>query len=130
MELEFYENLPETLSKEDVEKLCVSFIREHTNSISDEALEKVDILADKQWHTYEYASENLKNAMSEWLEGYCESYEFFPDIVMRVAYCFGLNKYFFEKVSEMFGDEKIDDYKEDLINSIGDYIDPYWSLKS
>lgn len=129
MDLEDYKNLPEGMSKEEVETLCLEFLNDFSGKYSEDVLDKINIICDKQWHTYELPSGNIMEAMSEWLDSYCEIEAFSSDIVMRIAYCFGLEKKIFEKVAKVYGQSEISEYKEDLQNSSGDRIDPYWSLR-
>ncbi len=128
MNLDYYENLPETLEKTVVENLCIDFFSVSQSDSSEEFLEIVDILSDKQWHTYELPSDKLASFMDCWLTKYCEKVDYSADVVLKITYCFGLNKKFFNMVSEKYGVGELGDYQEDLSRSEGENIDPYWSM--
>lgn len=123
------DKLPETLSLVKVETLCNDFLKECHNDYSDQAMEYLYKLADKQWHTYETPSTALKKEVTVWLNKYCDNHAVFNDLVLNIAFSFALEKSFFEKIATQYGEHVLDECSEDLRNSKGNNVDPYWSLR-
>jgi len=129
MKLEEYENLPEGLSHEKVEKLCEDFFTNSRNNYSEEFLNIIDVLCDTQWHTYELPSNQVKALAFEWVGGYINYPESSSDVILKVIYCFGLAKSLVFEVVKKYGDSSIDEYRKTIENSPGECIDPYWSMR-
>lgn len=130
MELEEYENLPDGMSSKEVELLWCTFLSEEGDSFTQDSIEKMYILCDKQWHTYEIPSTATKDAVSSWIERWIQAGDYDPELVARVVYSFGLEKKLLEEVLARHSDMDVRDYKKDLENSAGQFIDPYWSLRN
>ena len=87
-------------------------------------------LGDKQWHTYELPSKELQIRMKNWLiqSGVLDSSENLADALV-VSFYFGLDKEFYKTILNRYVGENKWQFVKDFENSLGDTIDPWWSLK-
>jgi hypothetical protein len=60
MSVDEYEQLPDYLGPSEVWRLTELVLRESENEILEVTFKKLDILSDRQWHTYTPAPENLR----------------------------------------------------------------------
>lgn len=130
MELDEYENLPEGMSAKEVKSLWRTFLSEEGDSFTQDSIEKMYIICNKQWHTYELPSAATRDAVSGWVKRWIQTGDYDPELVARVVYSFGLEKKLLEQLIARLSDMDICDYEKDLENSAGEFIDPYWSLRS
>ena len=129
MKLEHYEALPESLSVAEVRELTMQVIS--SSEAVGSALAKLDILADRQWHTYELPAPELQAALREWLiRHWVSDDQDYLEIVLGVAYCYALDKEFYQKALEAYSGDHRAEFQQIFDKSKGDTIDPWWSLRS
>lgn len=129
MKLDEYEDFPEGMSSKEVESLWRTFLHEEGDAFTRDSMEKMYILCDKQWHTYELPSSATRESVKIWIEQWLKDGSYDPELVSLVVYCFGLEKRLLEKILARHKDMDISDYEIDIENSPGEFIDPYWSLR-
>ncbi len=129
MKYEDLYEMPEYPAPDIVEKLCFLVLDESQEMGIDITMERIDELSDKQWHTYEWPSDILKERITCWLEENWNvaSNEYFL-FVLGVGYCFALNKTFFKKALDQYNGEHKKEFEDDYNNSPQDFINPWWSL--
>jgi hypothetical protein len=127
MKLEDYEALPDKLSVAEVHEYTMQILS--SPMALESALAKLEILADRQWHTYELPAPELQAALREWLiRHWVSKDEWFLETVLGLAYCYALDKEFYQKALEAYSGEHLAEFQEIFNNSKGDSIDPWWSL--
>jgi len=129
MELDEYHALPDGMDKDQVEKIINVFIDEFCADDFLIAVEKLEILSDLQWHCYELPEKEMQQIMTKWLNDNWIENQSFLVLVLKVSHSFGLGKNIYEKALGKYTGSDKENYLKDLVNSKGDYIDPYWSLK-
>ncbi|ASF48177.1 hypothetical protein [Methylovulum psychrotolerans] len=129
MILQQYQDLPETMTKMAVAKLLADFLQAADSDTGEQNYAKLDIIGDKQWHTYEVADADVRQKLSHWLEANWEENQDYFDMVLGVCYCFGLEKSLFMRALQGYHGEQLWEYVQMLDNSVGKTIDPYWSMK-
>ena len=127
MKLEDYEALPDRLSVAEVHEQTMHVLASPDSVES--TLAKLEILADRQWHTYERPAPELQAALREFLiQHWVSTDEWFIEVVLGLAYCFALDKEFYQKALEAYSGEHLAEFQETFDRSKGDTIDPWWSL--
>ncbi len=130
MNIEDYNNLPETISMDELEGIYEKFIIDSRSEKIQLSLTKLSLLSDKQWHTYELPCEVVQQAVSNWLyDNWISDSGDFLATALLASYSFGLKKSIFIKALEQFAGGTKSEYQNDLDNSVGDSINPYWSLE-
>jgi len=130
MKLEDLNSHPEYPKWDIVEQFCNLALDQAETVTVNETLGNLKYLGDKQWHTYEPASDALRDRIKNWLiqSGALDSTENHVAVLV-ISFCFSLDKEFYSTVLEKYvGAEKLQ-FAKDLENSHGDFIDPWWSLK-
>jgi hypothetical protein len=128
MKLEDYESLPDSMPAAEVHEHCmrVLSLAEAPSSV----LAKLEVLADRQWHTYELPAPALQEALRGWLiRNWVSPDQDYLESVLGLAYCFGLDKELFQRALDNYTGEHAADYRQDLEMSHGENIDPWWSMK-
>jgi hypothetical protein len=128
MNIEEYEDIADGIEVSKLLGIYDVFFKEVKHEEKDVTLKKLEILCDKQWHTYELPSSYIQSKIKEWLIENWEINNDYLDVVLGVSYCFGLDKGLYEKALSLYKGEFFDEYKENLTNSKGVFIDPYWSM--
>ena len=133
MRIEDFENLPETISLDEVDQLLISILSEASGSSLQSKLEKLEILGDKQWHTYEPPKAITRQRLKEWILKNCDNEEVAPEnyveAALSLSYDFGLDKEFYRKLLAIYDGENREEFLHHLEKSSGPNIDPWWSLK-
>jgi hypothetical protein len=129
MKLQEYENLPDGMTAAEVAGVLDIFLSETNLDTSQERIQKLEILCDKQWHTYEVADEVVRKKAENLIISYWEENNEYLEMSLNLCYCFGLSKCIFTKLLNSYNGEQRWEYLKILGNSIGDSIDPYWSLR-
>ncbi|UXI70446.1 hypothetical protein [Tahibacter amnicola] len=130
MDLDEYEDLPETISAAQVEVLVDVFINEQRSGSGKDWFAKLEILADKQWHTYSEPSLSVREKVTSWILEAWEDSDDFLELAMGVAYSFCLRKQVFERAFVAYNGSQKVEFAEMLENSPGDNMDAYWSLRN
>jgi len=131
MNLDDYENFPEGMKKEDVKHLFTTWLSHQKTEEGNITLSKLDILSDIQWHTYESPDDDVKQFLTQWILDKLDTTTVnneLLDIMLGASYCFGLKKALFKDILKMYSGENLDEYKQNLIESKGEDIDPYWTM--
>jgi len=129
MNLEGYENLPEGLDKDELQNIYTIFFEELNSDDDEEMRAKLDILCDKQWHTYELPNDDIQEKIRTWLVNNWREEQEYLELILGVCYCFGLDKKLYVRALDVYQGEHKSEYENDLKQSDGDFIDPYWSMK-
>jgi hypothetical protein len=119
------ESLPDYLSLAEVERLSLQVLAQSSQSNSNGTFTLLSILADHQWHNYALPSHELSVAIEGWLKHNLN--EDSAENCLKISYCFALSRNFYELALGMYHGES-DEYFNDLQHSLGDRIDPYWSM--
>ena len=130
MDLEYYRKLPDYIDSSEVEKYCFLILNEANQEVRTDTISKLREMCDRQWHTYELPSSDIQFALKEWLiQNWISNSDEYLEVLMSIAFNFGLDKAFFTKaLSHYDGRHKIE-FQRDLDKSLGDNIDPWWSMK-
>ena len=130
MKFEDLNNYPEYPDNKVVDQFCRLVLAEAEEKIPEETLGRLRYLGDKQWHTYELPSKELQIRMKNWLiqSGVLDSSENLADALV-VSFYFGLDKEFYKTILNRYVGENKWQFVKDFENSLGDTIDPWWSLK-
>ena len=124
-----YENLPEGLDKDQLKKIFSKFFGELEADSYEDTCAKLEILCDKQWHTYELPDEDIQTKMRGWVVDNWRETEEHLELIMGICYSFGLDKELFARALGVYQGEHKAEYENDLKQSLGDFIDPYWSMR-
>jgi hypothetical protein len=130
MRVEDYEALPDLIKPEEVETLIDVFLREEASDSPDKWRQKLDVLSDRQWHTYQRPSDDVRARLREWILKRWQDHPVFYELVMGTAYSFALDKPIFERALNNYHGDQRWEYLRILEGSSGETIDPYFSLKS
>jgi hypothetical protein len=129
MNIEKYSDLPDAMSTSQVGEVLDIFFQDCEGDFV-LRMKKLDVICDRQWHSYEEAPQHIKDRVSDWLMGsWVESQEFF-EFVLGVCYSFGLSKVVFCRAMNGYSGGSLLWYKEVLEKSSGEFIDPYFSMKN
>lgn len=129
MDIIEYEQLPDGLDKPRMKFVYESLLKELKSDSLDDALAKLDIVCDKQWHTYELPDAEVQESISEWLISNWKHSDEYLELVLSVCYCFGLSKRLFILALDEYKGDARDEFEGHLKMSLSDHIDPYWSLR-
>jgi hypothetical protein len=121
--------LPESLTPLEIEALVDYFLSQSPTRSETEIYEAVDLLCDKQWHTYTEPTQNLKDKMARWLRLNWNDCDLFREVAMNVCYSFALPTTIYENALRDYHGESRLEYDETLAKSTGDNINPYYSLQ-
>lgn len=134
VDLKYFENQPETISPTEVEREVNCLIQySYGNSDNDEDLmDAWVIIADKQYHTYQPPSDELKDKIFQWIVT-----NWTEDIVFQSSLSMILGNFAIEKglifLREKLNDGLPDEIRTEIIETIqelGNNInDPYYDLK-
>jgi hypothetical protein len=123
-----FETLPEFMSAPQVHRYAIALLS--SNEPVETILEKLNKLADIQWHTYETTNSILQEAVSDWLlKNWNSSSQFYLEAVLGISYCFGLDKELYIKALPLYLGEHFSEFKKNLDMSEGDSINPWWSMQ-
>ena len=129
MNIEDYENIEDGISVEKLNSIYDVFFKETDNESQELSIEKLEILSEKQWHTYENPKTEVQENLKKWLySNWVESDEYL-ELVMVVCYSFALDKDIYAKALNSYTGDYRAEFLKDIENSKGDYIDPYWSMR-
>ena len=117
---------------EDIIKMFVDYVIQ--NSIDEDpkkTLSKLGDLGDKQWHTYQELPIEYKNNIKEFLIRIWNNNDNeFLESILSISYCFALEKGFYKKAFENYSGNFKSDFERDLNASVGEFINPWWTLKN
>ncbi len=130
MDIDEYEDIPDGLSKTELSTFLNIFFQEIQTEQIENSLKKLDILCDKQWHTYELPDEEVKEKIRKLLLDNLDTSDEYLELVLSTCYCFGLDKKIFSDVLDKYHGWARNEFIEILEKSKGDNIDPYWSLRT
>ncbi|WP_417538930.1 hypothetical protein [Marinobacter sp.] len=118
------------MNSDEFGSLSTRLIKEGAGRHTQDTIEKMHVLCDKQWHTYELPSLGARKAASHWVHEYLDTASPDPELAAKVVYCFGLNRELLAQIIECYGYYvDLSEYEEDLEHSGGDFVDPYWTLR-
>lgn len=123
-----YEQLPETISVDEVARLFRIFLDEESEDDDETKFAKLSIISEKQWHTYSHQDDKTKGLVAAWIERNWVRSSQFIDCAIGLIYAFGLSKALFVRALSVYEGESETEYREMLDRSKGDDMDPYWSL--
>jgi hypothetical protein len=99
MKLIEYQNFPDGMTKEEVLDLCSMCLDEAENESISTTLEKLNILADCQWHTYELPHSAFQARLRQWLiRNWTENSQQYLESVLGLCYCFVSTKRCMQKL--------------------------------
>jgi hypothetical protein len=131
MNLEEYEALPDSMSHNDVHRYCMLALNEARSEDISRTLEKLDVLSDRQWHTYESPKPEFQSQLREWLiEHWISPNQDYLESVLSLSYCFALDKDIYRRALKDYSGEHVNEFQRHLEMSDGDTIDPWWSMKN
>lgn len=130
MDLTDYEEIPEGISQKKLVILYDKFFDESREESIYESCEKLEILSEKQWHTYKLPSMEVRNEFTAWITKNWSNDQKYLETVLLVCYSFGLSKSVFMKAFTQYDGDSKSEFEEDLLRSDGNYMDPYWSFCS
>lgn len=130
MKFEDLEHYPEYPSLEVVEWFCDLALAESEKEIPEEVLGKLLVLSDKQWHTYQLPSNEIKGKIKNWLiqSGLLDSKKFLVSLLV-ISFSFSLDKEFYKKILDMYSGSDKWQFQRNYNNSLGVDMDPWWTLK-
>jgi len=96
MDIKDYENLADGINREELRSVYEIFFVDLAKDSYCIACEKIELLCDKQWHTYELPEEAVKTKMVDWIKANWSDNESFLKIVLLISYSFGLKKNIYE----------------------------------
>ncbi len=130
MDLQEYEDLPTYLASADVWDLTELTLRDSAGEDLELTFEKLFLVADQQWHSYEEPPERIRTLVRDWLLAHwqADSTEYL-ERVMRVSFYWALDKAFFRRALDVYRGDKAE-YERLLEVSPGDHIDPWHSLRA
>lgn len=102
------------------------------NSVDEQLMQTLDKLVelgDKQWHNYEEPKTNVKEKMKNFLISKWSEDSDFLEQVLAISYCFALDKDFYCLALNNYKGQHRNEFEKDLINSPGENIDPYWTMR-
>ena len=92
MNLEEYRALPESMSHSDIHQYCVLALNEAKSEGISQTLAKLDVLSDRQWHTYELPQPEFQAQLREWIiQNWVSSDQDYLETVLGLSYCFALD---------------------------------------
>ncbi len=131
MQLSEYRHLPDYMKPVEVERYCLLILQESSLESVTQTLEKLQEMSDRQWHTYELPSKELRNKLKNWLiQNWTLNSSEYLESMMVLSYCFGLDKEFFSQALVHYDGKFKVKFQRDLENSAGDSIDPWWRFSS
>ena len=131
MQLSEYRHLPDYMKPAEVERYCFLILQESSLESVTQTLEKLREMSDRQWHTYELPSKELRNKLKNWLiQNWTSNSSEYLESMMVLSYCFGLDKEFFSQALAHYDGKFKVNFQRDLENSPDDRIDPWWRLRS
>ncbi len=125
MNVEDYEDLPDGMSLDEVERIFGLWYEASKNENLDTSLNKLNILGDKQWHTYDFPSDDVRDRLTVWLSEKIIDEESMLEDALGACYSFALSKKLFESYFSRYNGEHKDEFQIYLGRSAGDFIDPY-----
>ena len=130
MNIKEYDNLPESMKPKDIHAYCLQILKEANTDTREITLGKLNILGDKQWHTYELLPMEVRIKIREWLiQNWTDNSQQYLEDVMGIAYCYALEKGIFAEALKLYRGEHKKEFEDNLANSAGDHIDPWWSMR-
>jgi|SRR5690554_1185121 len=118
------------MCSDDAGLLSTHLINEDAGRYTQNTIEKMHALCEKQWHTYELPSLGIRKSTTHWVQEYLDTASPDPELAAKIVYCFGLNRQILAQIIECYGDYvDLSEYEEDLEHADGDFIDPYWTLR-
>lgn len=129
MDLNDYEDLPDYISTNEVERLSSLILAESSSENKLMTIEKLAILGDHQWHNYVVPSDELRQALSKYLCEFWSDSQEFVEGVIGICYLFSLEKDLYKRALDIYSGEYKQEYIQDYIKSDAEYINPFWSLK-
>ena len=128
MNIEEYESIPDSISSSEVHKYTMNILTSSESVFS--ALSKLDIIADRQWHTYVLPSTELQAALRKWLiSNWVSNSQEYMESILALSYCFGLDKELYQKALENYSGEHKAEFQKNLSKSLGKTINPWWSME-
>ena len=129
MNLAEYESLPDSMSRDEIHRHCMTVLEESKKEDISVTLAKLNELGDRQWHTYELPDSALQARLrrlliDNWVaadQGYLES-------VLGLSYCFALDKELYRCALTNYTGDHLEEFQRSLENSVGDNINPWWSM--
>ena len=129
MKYEDLEEMPEYPEPKVLEKLCILVLDESNKKGLKITMDRLDELGDKQWHTYELPSSELKERLTSWMKQnwIVISNKYLID-ALGISYGFALSRSFFKEILDQYNGEGKKEFIDAYNNSTQDYIDPWWTL--
>lgn len=129
MNLEEYESLPDSMSRDEIYRHCMTVLEESKKEDTSVTLAKLNELADRQWHTYELPDSALQDRLSRWLiDNWVSADQDYLESVLGLSYCFALDKELYRCALANYTGNHVKEFQRSLENSVGDKIDPWWSM--
>ncbi len=125
-DLNNYEEYP---SEGVIEEFIDFVIKNSVNEPLMLTLDKLGELGDKQWHCYEEPKMHVKEKVKAFLSSNWTNESDFLEQILVVSYCFALDKVFYQKALDSYAGEHYKHFEKDLVNSPGENIDPYWTMR-
>ena len=121
---------PEYPDKQVIEDFCILVLQESEMETVVETLDKLRLLGDKQWHTYELPSKDLQTKIRQWLiNNWISNTDAYLEALLSTCINFALEKELFRKALDLYAGKHKTEFEAALNNSQGDHIDPWWTRK-
>ncbi len=121
---------PEFPPNDIVEKFCDLVLEESEKEIAQETLGKLQYLGDKQWHTYCVPSKELQQRIKSWLiKNWVSNSSEYLESLLVISFDFSFDKEFYKTALDLYQGKHKSEFTAHLENSLGDNIDPWWTMK-
>jgi hypothetical protein len=117
--------------KQEIINIFVDFVI--ANSIDEplnKTLEKLEELADKQYHLYQEPKKKIKEKLKNWIvANWNSASDELLESIMCVLSGFAMKKELYQIALDNYNGEDKSDFEKILINSSEENINPWWDLK-
>ncbi|OPY88304.1 MAG: hypothetical protein A4E71_00515 [Smithella sp. PtaU1.Bin162] len=130
MNVEDYNRLPDGLTPKEVRAYLTTLLKESEAENPDVTVEKLILLGERQWHTYELLPRGMRSQLQEWIiKNWTDGSEKCLESFLIIACDYALDKEIFAQALKRYHGKSAGEFERDLANSREDYVDPWWSMK-
>lgn len=121
--------LPDSLETDEVSRLTEQVLAASASESPTVTLEKLSLLADRQWHTYVLPPDHVRSHLASWLmANWAPNSQEFLEKVLGISYCYGLEKDLYLRALNAYTGWARAEFESNLLHSPGTAINPWWSL--
>ena len=126
MELEEYENFYECPTSEKMRELCNILLTDLNTDPEPIACEKIEIVADRQWNTYELAERGTRLRIEKWLVDHWTDQNDFFEFAMVVTLNMRLRRDLYVRALKAYTGDCRSEFEGYLSHQTeSHYLDPY-----